>query len=97
MSQPALTAIAASLYSPILLARVWLAWSKFLKHSSDGTNALAAVASLFFLLSDSYLSVNRFYLTLPYHQEFVMVTYYLAQAVITLTVLCQPKNGKKKK
>lgn len=96
MAQPIALAAAVFLYSPILLGRVWLACSKFLRHPGNSTNALGAISALSFLVSDSYLSLNRFYTTLPYHQEVVMVTYYLAQATVAFTVLNQPKRGNKK-
>lgn len=90
-------AAAIFLYSPILLGRVWLAWSKLFKNPSSMAVILNAIGTLSFLASDSYLSLNRFYTTLPYHQEIVMVTYYLAQAATTLTLLYQPKRENKKK
>lgn len=54
-----------------------------------------AIGAMSFMVSDSYLSLNRFYSTLPYHQEIVMITYYLAQACVTLTILYQPSRGSK--
>lgn len=53
------------------------------------------------MVSDSVLSLNRFYTVLPYHQEIVMVTYYLAQFAVALTIFgsgVEPaisKNAKK--
>ncbi|XP_037044280.1 lysoplasmalogenase-like [Bradysia coprophila] len=96
MEQPIVLAAAVFLYSPILLGRVWLACSKFLRHPGNSTNALESIAALSFMVSDSYLSLNRFYSVLPYHQEIVMFTYYLAQAAVTFTVLNESKRGNKK-
>jgi len=96
MSQPLLLATAVSLYSPILLGRVWLTCSK-LNNSYNWTTVWGAIGALSFIISDSYLSLNRFYTRLPYHQEIVMITYYLAQAAVTLTILGQPKSSNKKR
>lgn len=96
VSQPVLLAAGVLLYSPILLGRVWLACSKLLRNSFNGTTVFGAIGAISFMVSDSYLSLNRFYATLPYHQEIVMFTYYLAQAAVTLTVLYQPTNSNKK-
>lgn len=91
-----LLAAAAFLYSPILLGRVWLTSSKLLRNPFNWTTTFGALGALSFMVSDSYLSLNRFYTPLPYHQEVVMVTYYLAQAAVTLTILYQPASNVKK-
>ncbi|KAJ6641687.1 Lysoplasmalogenase-like protein TMEM86A [Pseudolycoriella hygida] len=97
MSEPPLLAASVFLYSPILFGRVWLTWSKLFRNSPNWTTIFGAIGSFAFLVSDSYLSLNRFYVPLPYHQEIVMLTYYLAQSAVALTVLYQPTDKIKKR
>lgn len=74
-----------------------MACSKLMRKSSNCSTVWEAVAALSFIVSDSYLSLNRFYAPLPYHQEIVMITYYFAQAAVTLTILYQPTDKIKKR
>ncbi|OXA58070.1 lysoplasmalogenase [Folsomia candida] len=93
MAQPLPLATAVSLYSPLLLGRVWLAGSIFVKEGCSGwINFWGFIAPLSFMVSDSVLSINKFYSTIPYHQEIVMVTYYAAQFAVALTILGELGN-----
>lgn len=59
---------------------------------SGWINFWGFIAPLSFMVSDSVLSINKFYSTIPYHQEIVMVTYYAAQFAVALTILGELGN-----
>ncbi|XP_035708406.1 lysoplasmalogenase-like protein TMEM86A isoform X1 [Folsomia candida] len=77
------------LYSSLLLTMVWRATSRLgATLSSERWSSLCGVAGgLLFLISDSVLSLNRFYTNIPHHQGVIMTTYYAAQLAIALSIL----------
>ena len=65
--------------------------------------AVACLGAISFIVSDSVLAINRFKVEVPGQRFIVMVTYYAAQLLITLSVVRNRgpavvgRGGKKKK
>lgn len=71
--------IAVIAYISVILTMGWTAirtGSKF-----------ATIGALLFILSDSYLAINKFVMLLPFSHEVIMLTYYGAQILIALSIL----------
>ncbi|WP_460013687.1 lysoplasmalogenase [Lysinibacillus sp. CTST325] len=49
-------------------------------------STFATIGALLFILSDSYLAINKFVMPLPFSHEFIMLTYYSAQILIALSI-----------
>ncbi|GLC88081.1 lysoplasmalogenase [Lysinibacillus piscis] len=47
----------------------------------------ATIGALLFIASDSYLSINRFVIVLPFSHEVIMLTYYSAQLFIAFSIV----------
>ncbi|MEY9980153.1 putative membrane protein YhhN [Lysinibacillus sp. RC79] len=50
-------------------------------------STFATIGALLFISSDSYLSINKFVMPLPFSHEIIMLTYYSAQILIALSIL----------
>jgi len=50
-------------------------------------STFATIGALLFISSDSYLSINKFVMPLPFSHEIIMLTYYGAQILIALSIL----------
>ena len=50
-------------------------------------STLATIGAMLFIASDSYLSIDKFVMPLPFSHEFIMLTYYSAQILIALSIL----------
>ncbi|MEB2302611.1 lysoplasmalogenase [Lysinibacillus xylanilyticus] len=50
-------------------------------------STFATIGALLFISSDSYLSINKFVMPLPFSHEVIMLTYYGAQILIALSIL----------
>lgn len=49
-------------------------------------STFATIGALLFISSDSYLSINKFVMPLPFSHEVIMLTYYSAQILIALSI-----------
>jgi len=49
-------------------------------------STFATIGALLFISSDSYLSINKFVMPLPFSHEVIMLTYYGAQILIALSI-----------
>lgn len=70
--------IAVALYIAVILTMGWTAvrtGSKF-----------ALIGALSFILSDSILAINKFVIDVPFSHQAIMLTYYLAQLLIALSI-----------
>lgn len=68
-------------YVSVIATMVWLSGQAHVCHPSPDTLAGFAGAVLF-MISDSFLAIDRFHRPLPARKELVMGTYYAAQALI---------------
>jgi hypothetical protein len=83
--------IAVPVYITLLFAMLWRAMSR-LQHMNKSlgwpwTKSCCTLGALFFVVSDSILSFDMFIMDIPYSHPLVMVTYYVAQLGITLSVI----------
>jgi len=72
-------AIPVLLYIIVILM---MSWRAIVQSSFNQYAIFAAVGSLFFVLSDSIIAFNKFYVEIPLARWFIMVTYWLAQSLI---------------
>jgi hypothetical protein len=63
----------------------WLSWERF-KIIKDTFSLLAAVGTLFFLVSDSALALNKFKKKFKSAELIILSTYYLSIWLIALSV-----------
>jgi uncharacterized membrane protein YhhN len=78
---------AVVVYVTALAAMVWCAVTRAMGADAPPGAPCAAVGAASFMLSDGLLSVNRFVRPVPGAHAGVMVTYYLAQALIAASAL----------
>ena len=64
-------------------------------HIDSKSGLLGFLGALSFVVSDTILAFNKFYSPIPSAHVFVMITYYLAQLLITSSVLAMPIKAKK--
>ncbi len=83
---PAGLKISVAFYSLLLTSMAAQAMGRFLILKTQPTR-FAAIGALFFMLSDSLLSLDRFHAHLPAVAFFVLIPYYLAQWLIALSTL----------
>ena len=77
--------IPVALYSAIMVLMAWQAWERW--HRMEANNTLwAAIGSIFFLISDSALALNRFRRSLSNAQKIILGSYYTAQLMIASSV-----------
>lgn len=59
---------------------------------------LCAIGAVLFIISDSLIAVDKFFVPLTYRTSLIMITYYLAQLGITLSILeIKPETSVKSK
>ncbi|RLD25427.1 MAG: lysoplasmalogenase [Bacteroidetes bacterium] len=75
------------LYLIVILTMVVTAFLR--KRSNRNSYILIFAGALFFMISDSILALNKFYLPLPFSNISIMLTYALAQYLIVLGILKQ--------
>ncbi|MDQ6529157.1 lysoplasmalogenase [Flavobacterium sp. LHD-85] len=78
--------IPVSIYASIISIMLLFAFNGFLVWEKPG-NQLVFFGALFFVISDSILAVNKFYVPIPKSSFFIMLTYLLAQYLIVVGVL----------
>jgi len=89
--------VGVPIYCLLLLTMGWRASAR-VKSMNHLTHVLCAVGGLSFVISDLLIAINLFYTPIAHGHVYVMITYYLAQVCITLSVLDhQPKVGKAQK
>lgn len=84
--------IAIPIYMILLLSMLWRAVSRLYAASSQThewswTKKCCSLGALFFVISDSILSFDLFVHDVPYSHTLVMVTYYVAQLGISVSIL----------
>ena len=72
-------------YLCVILVMVWLAWCVWLTNLSIG-GLFIFIGALIFAISDTILALGKFVKSGPNTQLWVMATYYVAQALIALSV-----------
>ncbi|CAG9809048.1 unnamed protein product [Chironomus riparius] len=78
--------VAIPIYSLLLETMVWRAFARVINIKSL-PQICCAIGALLFIISDSLIAVNMFLLPIHNAQVLIMITYYLAQLGITLSVL----------
>ncbi|XP_070508079.1 lysoplasmalogenase TMEM86A [Chironomus tepperi] len=78
--------IAIPIYSLLLETMVWRACARVINIKSI-PQICCALGAVSFIISDCLIAVNMFYKPMHNAQIYIMVTYYLAQLGITLSVL----------
>jgi len=76
------------LYLTVILTMVVMAWLRKEKVSNKSYN-LVVIGALFFMISDSVLSINKFYQSFASAGLIIMFTYALAQYLIVMGILKQ--------
>lgn len=71
--------VAMTFYVLVILS---MAWFSFLCSSR-----LATIGAVFFIISDTFIAINRFVVSIPYSHEIIMLTYYLAQVLIAFSIM----------
>ncbi|HEY1193649.1 lysoplasmalogenase [Flavobacterium sp.] len=85
--------IPVSIYATVISIMLLFAFNGLLVWEKPG-NLLIFLGAFFFVVSDSILAVNKFYLPIPKSSFFIMLTYLLAQYLIVLGVLkLNPKKS----
>jgi hypothetical protein len=82
--------VAVPIYMLLLLSMLWRAVSRLYNSSShewSWTKKCCTIGALFFVISDSILSFDLFVCDIPYAHPLVMITYYVAQLGIALSVI----------
>jgi alkenylglycerophosphocholine hydrolase len=74
------------IYMTLLLTMAWRANAR-LQSSKNLPKLLAGLGGLFFVISDGLIGFDKFYTPIKYSKVFIMITYYIAQLGITLSVL----------
>ncbi|XP_044735579.1 lysoplasmalogenase-like protein TMEM86A [Chrysoperla carnea] len=76
-------------YSLLLTTTTWrgIAKVQLFEELWTWTKLCSCIGGISFLISDTILAFNSFYAPIPYGDELVMSTYYLAQLGITLSIV----------
>lgn len=86
--------IPVTVYASVISIMLLFAFNGFLVWEKPG-NFLVFLGAFFFMISDSILAVNKFYIPIPKSSFFIMLTYLLAQYLIVVGVLkLNPKKVK---
>lgn len=72
-------------YITVILAMVWMALGRWVINEPSNA-ALAGIGAMLFAVSDTALALNRFRRPYRAAQLIIMTTYYLAQALIALSI-----------
>lgn len=73
-------------YVTAIAAMVWVAGEIWFR-APDASSRLALLGACSFMVSDSFLALDRFHRPLPYRVELVMSSYYAAQLAIAASCL----------
>lgn len=88
--------VAVPLYSILLETMVWRAFAR-VENTKSMPQVFCAVGALSFMISDGLILFNLFYTPIPNAQIYIIFTYYLAQLLLTLSILDVGGNDSKKK
>lgn len=83
------------IYGMLLVTMSWRAIARIWLEDDDTwriTRILCGIGSVLFVVSDGVIAINKFYTPIPQSGLIIMVTYYLAQFTIALSVLSSPKQ-----
>ncbi|MBC8256693.1 MAG: lysoplasmalogenase [Candidatus Marinimicrobia bacterium] len=75
-----------AIYISAIAIMAWQSWELYLLTESYGFE-LAAVGTIFFLISDLALSVNKFLKPMKFAQFIILPTYFIAQWLIAISTL----------
>ena len=78
--------IPVAIYISAIAIMTWQSWKLYISTGSYGFG-LAALGTLFFLISDFALSVNKFLKPMNYAQIIILPTYFIAQWLIAISTL----------
>jgi len=78
--------IPVAIYISAIAIMAWQSWELYLSTESFGFG-LAAVGTIFFLISDFALSVNKFLKPMNFAQFIILPTYFIAQWLIAISTL----------
>ena len=78
--------IPVALYISAITIMAWQGWELYLSTGSYGFG-LAALGTIFFLISDFALSVNKFLKPMQFAQYIILPTYFIAQWLIAIPTL----------
>jgi len=78
--------IPVAIYISAIAIMTWQSWELYISTGSYGFG-LAALGTLFFLISDFALSVNKFLKPMNYAQIIILPTYFIAQWLIAISTL----------
>ena len=78
--------IPVAIYISAIAIMTWQSWELYISTGSYGFG-LAALGTLFFLISDFALSVNKFLKPMNYAQIIILPTYFIAQWLIVISTL----------
>ena len=70
---------------PVLIytiAILLMCWRAIAQRNFDSYAVYAAAGAIFFLISDSFIAINKFYVEIPDTKWLIMITYWIAQALI---------------
>lgn len=85
---PPIIAVFLTTYAFVIGIMWWRATARFnLQGDIPWRKIYAAVGATFFVISDTSLTINKFCFPVPYEKEVIMVSYYLAQMCLALSVI----------
>lgn len=79
-------------YSMLISTMAWRALSKLASHEFSWAHISAAIGSISFMISDCVLAVDKFCFPFSNARAIVMLTYYGAQLLISLSVIGQSRD-----
>jgi len=65
-----------------IIAIVLMSWRAIAQRNFDSYAIYAATGAIFFLISDSLIAINKFYIEIPDTRWLIIVTYWIAQTLI---------------
>lgn len=89
--------VGVPVYSVILLTMAWRAHAR-IQTAQNLPKVLCAIGGIFFVISDGLIAFDKFYSPIQCAHTFVMITYYVAQLGITLSIIdheVAPKGSEK--
>jgi uncharacterized membrane protein YhhN len=89
--------IGVPIYATLLLTMAWRANSR-VQNSKNLPKLFCAVGAILFVVSDGLIAFSMFYSPIKYSKIYIMVTYYIAQLGITLSIIdheVRPKSSVK--
>ncbi|XP_058815555.1 lysoplasmalogenase-like protein TMEM86A isoform X2 [Topomyia yanbarensis] len=83
---PLIIQICLPIYGALLLTMCWRSWAR-IDTVKNTTRMICGIGSALFVISDSIIAFDKFYTPINNAQIAIMVTYYLAQFGIALSVI----------